>query len=301
MNILGKRLLIFGCGYIGGEAARQAISQGAHVMALTRNSVTAAHLREIGAEVVVDDLAAQTWHAQIAGEFDFVLNAVSSGGGGLEGYRRSYLDGMRSIIRWTQRNPIIGTLVYTSSTAVYPQDGGITVGETSATAGAGERGQILLEAERVLQSGFSGSGACNQGRYFILRLAGIYGPDRHHLVDQVRGGEVSGRPDSRLNLIHRDDVCGAIWAAFLSPAQVRNQILNVADDTPSMKAEVVSWLASELGVAMPTFSGLPAGGRRAVTPDRIISNAWIKTVLGWAPRFADFRQGYKNRLALDGE
>jgi hypothetical protein len=59
----------------------------------------------------------------------------------------------------------------------------------------------------------------------------------------------------------------------------------------------VGWLAERLGVAVPAFTGEPIGGRRAVTPDRRISNARIKTVLGWRPLFPDFRAGYGNVLS----
>jgi len=37
-NAHGRRMAIFGCGYVGGEVARQAISRGWEVTALTRNA-----------------------------------------------------------------------------------------------------------------------------------------------------------------------------------------------------------------------------------------------------------------------
>jgi len=54
-------------------------------------------------------------------------------------------------------------------------------------------------------------------------------------------------------------------------------------------------------VAPPAFTGLPLSGRTAATPDRIIANDRIKCVLGWAPRFASFREGYENVLAGDAK
>src|SRR5437868_6697375 len=93
-NISGKRLVIFGCGYVGSEVARQGIRRGLQVTALTRNEAKASLLREAGATVVLADLASGDWHREIAGGADLVLNCVSSGGGGIEGYRKSYLGGM---------------------------------------------------------------------------------------------------------------------------------------------------------------------------------------------------------------
>jgi hypothetical protein len=75
----------------------------------------------------------------------------------------------------------------------------------------------------------------------------------------------------------------------------------VADDRPARKAEVVAWLAAKLGVPEPRFTGLPAGGRRAVTPDRSILNGRLKSVLGWKPAYPDFRGGYENVLAAGAD
>jgi phosphoglycerate dehydrogenase-like enzyme len=36
-SLRGKRLVIFGCGYVGTAVAREALAAGVHVEALTRN------------------------------------------------------------------------------------------------------------------------------------------------------------------------------------------------------------------------------------------------------------------------
>jgi len=284
----GKHLVIFGAGYVGTEVARQAVARGMRVTALTRNAEKAGALRVLGVETMVADLDGAHWHGNpaLAGGADFALNCVSSGGGGADGYRRSYVEGMRSVLAWAKRVPM-GTMVYTSSTSVYPQDGGVRVDETAPTDGAGESGKILLEAEALLRAW--------SGRGFVLRLAGIYGPQRHHLLDQLRegAGVVAGRGDHHLNLIHRDDIAGTVWAAFAAPAETSGGIFNVADDGAVPKAEVLNWLAARLGVPEPVFSGAPATGRRAVTPDRVVANDKIKQVLGWRPRYPTFREGYR--------
>lgn len=287
-NFSGKRLVIFGCGYVGAEVAREAVARGCRVTALTRNPAKAEALRTAGVEAVVADLAGSEWHARIAGGADGVLNCVSSGGGGIEGYRRSYVEGMASIVMWAQTRGTAGTMIYTGSTSVYPQGGGARVDETAPTVGAGERAQLLLEAERLLRTS-EGAAA----RWFVLRLAGIYGPGRHHLLEQVRAGEVAGRGDYRLNLIHRDDIAAAIWAALEAPPTVANEVFNLADDGAATKADVVAWLAARLGVATPRFTGEPAAGRREVTPDRAIVADKARALLGWRPRYATFREGYE--------
>ena len=294
-SIRGKRLVIFGCGYVGTAIAREAQAMGLRVEALTRNPDRAAALVKLGAAAVVVDLATDTWHQRIAPGAEFVLNCVSSGGGGAAEYRRSYVGGMQSILGWAGRSAV-GTFVYTSSTSVYPQTGGMVVDETAPTEGAGANGRILLEAEALLRKA---GPAC--GRWFILRLAGIYGPGRHHLLDQILDGaaEMAGSGEQRLNLAHRDDIAGAVWSAFMAPATSVDRIFNVADGCPGTKAEVVDWLAAQVGRAPPRFSGGPASVRRgfAEPPDRLIGNARLRAELGWRPAYVSFREGYRQILS----
>ena len=54
----GKRLVIFGAGYVGGELARQAVAAGMRVTTLTRNDEKARAFSADGIEAVVADLAA---------------------------------------------------------------------------------------------------------------------------------------------------------------------------------------------------------------------------------------------------
>lgn len=295
MSLQGKRLVILGCGYIGSALAEVALARGARVEALTRNQAKAAALEAKGVNVVVADLAKSDWHGRIAAGADYVVNCVSSGGP--EHYRTSYVDGMHSILTWAKKGPRpVGTLVYTSSTAVYPQGGGAVVDETAEAPGSTPNGAIIRESELLLQS----APATAVKRHFILRLAGIYGPGRHHLLDQLRAGaaELGGCGDHRLNLVHRDDIVAAMLACLAAPAAIGSAVFNVADSAPAMRAEVVAWLSERLGRPVPGLDGSP-GARRggAPMPDRIISNEKLRRTLGWQPRYADFRNGFESLLS----
>jgi nucleoside-diphosphate-sugar epimerase len=291
-NLAGRHLVIFGCGYVGAAVARWAATLGLRVTALTRNAASALLLREVGIETVVADLAGTTWHNEIDAVPDFAINCVSSGGGGTEGYRHSYLQGTESIAAWASARGGVANFLYTSSTSVYPQGGGALVEETLPVSAATDRAQILIDTEARVQSSPQA-----WHRWFILRLAGIYGPGRHQLLEQVRAGEVAGTGEQHLNLIHRDDIVSAVAVCLTAPTSVANEIFNVADDGGARKAEVVTWLAGELGLPLPKFTGLPLGDRRGVTPDRVIANRKLKTMLGWRPRYSTFREGYANLLS----
>jgi nucleoside-diphosphate-sugar epimerase len=278
-----KHLVVLGAGYVGAEVVRQGLARRMRVTALTRNAGKARALKEAGAEVVVVDLAGDDWHVRVKDGADYVLNCVSSGGGGPEAYRHSYVEGMKSVLAWASRVPV-GAIVYTGSTSVYSQGGGVRVDEEASVEETRAAGSPLVEAEDLLLA-WAGGKAC------VLRLAGIYGPGRHYLLDQLRdgSGEVAGHGEHRLNLIHRDDIAGAVWAAFEGGAE---GVFNVADDGAAAKVEMTAWLAMKLGVPRPRFTGEPATGRRRVTPDRVIANDKIKRVLGWRPVYPSFREGY---------
>lgn len=285
-----KHLVVFGAGYVGGELARQAMTRGMQVTALTRNAEKAAQLRANGIQVIEEDLASHVWHRRIAGPVDYVLNSVSSGGGGVEGYQHSYVEGMRSVVQWAQSHEI-NTFVYTGSTSVYPQDHGTEVSELSETGTDNERTARLLDAEKIARESDAFV------RCFILRLAGIYGPGRHHVLNQIRaGGALAGTGDHRLNLIHRDDICRAIWAVFAAPKELRNEVFNVSDDAPVTKRELVEWLASRLQFPCPIFDPELPSVRRRIVPDRVIVNRKLKEMVGWIPEYPDYRAGYESIL-----
>lgn len=284
-KLRGKTLVVFGCGYVGAELARQALGAGMRVTALTRSADKAAALRAEGVTVIEGDLAEDRWHARLAGEVELAVNSVSSGGGDAAQRERSYVGGLRSILAWAQGHPV-RTLVQLSSISVYPQTGGERVDETAETRGVGERGAVQLAAEALLRDA-----PPVVRRWFVLRLGGIYGPGRTVLLAKIRAGlPLGGCAEEHLNLIHRDDVCGAIWAAAGAPEEVRNEIFNVTDDGAATRGEIARALAHWSGALAPRFSG-EAG------TDRIVASDKIKRVLGWQPRFATFREGYANLLS----
>jgi nucleoside-diphosphate-sugar epimerase len=295
MDLLGKRIAILGCGYLGERVAQQALAWGAEVVALTRNQHQAERLSAFGLnQIVVAELDSDGWHPLIDRRQDLVLNCVASAGGGVEGYRKSYLQGMRSLVRWVeQRSSQVDSLIFTSSTSVYAQNKGEWVSEEDPAEGATEGAGILREAEALLEEPPPGV-----ERSFILRLGGIYGPGRHHLLDRAFQPQLQQEEgdDIHLNSIHTADICAAIWAAYSAPPEVRGGVFNIVDDAPAPKGEILQWLHAE-GKERGLLRA--AGGastsplrRRARRTDRKISNRKARETLLWNPRFPDYRAGY---------
>ena len=286
--------MIFGCGYVGTALAKALLAAGVQVGAFTRTVETAAHLQALGlGEVIIADLHGSVWHDRLQGSYYAVVNCVSSAGGGPEGYRKSYVEGQRSILQWLEGQSTVHTYLYTGSTSVYPQDGGVEVDETVDTSAALPTVQALLEAEQILAAA-----ADRLGAWYVLRLAGIYGPGRHYLLNMLRSGErvIPGVGDYFLNLIHREDIVSAICRALAYIGPPASGIYNLADNAPARKAEIVEWLAEQLGVPMPRFDPdqvSPRLKRRSGhMPSRRVLSGKFRRTFGWTPRYADFRAGY---------
>ena len=85
----------------------------------------------------------------------------------------------------------------------------------------------------------------------MLRLSGIYGPGRTRLVDLVRSGRATypPGPPRYANRIHRDDAAGALAHLLRLPAPAALYL--GVDDAPVDLAEVLTFLAVELGAPLP--------------------------------------------------
>ena len=286
------KIAVLGCGYVGAEFARQARASGHDVLGVVRSEASRDKLRAEGIAAEAFDLQAGDW-AALPGRFDAVVYAASTGGGGPEAYALAYDVGVKRALAWAHA---VGahSFVFTSSTGVYRQDDGSRVDETSPVGGAPTADAILGGEQAVSTSGFA--------KARVLRFGGLYGPGRHHLVDQLRRGDhvIGGRVDHFINYLHRDDAASSILAAIVGgPAGAR--VYNVGDGNPVTKAALAKWIAQRLGVAEPIFDpAAPAGPRVAkggrTQPNRIVATARMRAELAWNPRYADIFTGLAELL-----
>lgn len=198
------------------------------------------------------------------------------------GYRAAYVDGLRHVLGWLQaRGQRPRRLLFVSSTGVYAQTDGGWIDEESPALSQAYSGRIMLDAEQVaLDSGIPAT---------RVRLAGIYGPGREWLLNQVRQGyRVVSEPPLYANRIHADDAAGLL--AFLLRADAGGQALEDCyigvDDAPVAMHEVVDYLRQRLGVSQwaDEHSVRRAGSKRC-------SNRRARA-LGWVPRYPSYREGY---------
>ena len=280
------RVLIVGCGYVGLPLGAELLRQGHAVFGLRRSG--ADELRAAGIGPLRADVTRVETLATLPRDFDWVVNCAASGGGSAEDYRRLYWDGNRNLNSWLAEAPP-KKFVYTSSTSVYGQDDGAIVTETSPADPETPTAQVLVETEKLLLAAARGGFPA-----VIVRAAGIYGPGRGHACKQFLRGEARLEGDGLrfMNMIHRDDLAGAIIAALARGEP--GEIYNAADDEPVTQLAFFTWLAAELRRALPPQAAADEESwrKRGLTNKRV-SNTKLRTRLGYEFKYPDFRAGYR--------
>lgn len=252
------RLLIFGLGYSAARIAALAEARGAVVTGTTRD----------GRDGTVRFDAAD---AALAGA-THVLSSVPPDNGGDPVLARygAALGGK--------------ALAYLSSTGVYGDTGGAWVDETAAIGG---RRPARAEADLAWLA----------RRARVFRLPGIYGPGRSAL-DRAATGEARRVGGAGVfSRIHVDDLAAGVWAGLDAPPGA----YNLADDLPAHADIVACFAAALLGIPEPplvALASLSPAARAFHGENRRVATAKAKRVLGWTPRYPDYRAGLRAVSAI---
>jgi len=276
------RILIAGCGYVGEATADLFHSAGWNVEGWVHSKQSAVRLSAKPYSTRVLDVSRRGDVAKRAGAFDAVIHCASSGGGDAEAYREIYLDGARHLLETFPQAKIL----FTSSTSVYAQRDGSWVTEESETKPLRETSQILLDVEKLV---------LEKGR-IVVRLAGIYGPQRSALLSKFLNGTATIDPsnDRFVNQVHRDDIASALFLLLNREAQESAQIYNVVDDEPILHSECYGWLAQRLNRSLPPIGKSERPRKRGDTNKRV-SNSKLHQ-LGWTPDYPTFRDAMENSI-----
>lgn len=282
------RVLIIGCGYVGLPLGAALVGRGHEVFGVRRAAASAEPLKAAGIQPLVADITRREQLDTLPQGWDWVINLVSSSKGGAPEYRQAYLEGTRHLLDWLKPTPP-RKFLYTSSTGVYGQTDGSQVKETSPTEPTAETSRILVQTEQVLLH------ADQEWKFpaVILRVAGIYGPDRGYYFKQFLNNEVriAGRGERILNMIHLDDLVEIIISAlsYGRPGEVYNAV----DDEPVAEVHFYRWLSETLGKWMPPFAPEEEGElrKRGATSKKVL-NRKLKMELGYRFKYPTFRQGY---------
>jgi nucleoside-diphosphate-sugar epimerase len=235
---------------------------------------------------VTADLGLVASLEELPAGIDAVFYMASPGGPDDGYYRAAYVDGLSNLLAVLDRRGERPKRIFlVSSTAVYAQDDGSWVDESSPTEPTHFSGKRLLEAEELLRScPFAAT---------IIRFGGIYGPRRVRLIENVRAGRAVYRksPPQWTNRIHRDD-CAGVLQHLMRLERPASVYLGV-DCEPAEDGAVLRWLAGVLGAPTPRAvrAGDPGlrsmrGGNKRCRNDRLVES-------GYRFRYPTFREGYR--------
>jgi len=289
------RVLIAGCGYVGEAAANTFRERGWEVEGWTATVESVAKLSQRPYSVRAVDVTDHDAMSKPSGEFDVVVHCVSSRGGDEEQYRRLYFTGARNLLRTFP----LATLLFTSSTSVYPQTDGSVVDETSPAEPRHEKGKILRETENLVLAAGG----------IIARLGGIHGPRRSFFLSRfLESGTPPEGNDRLINQVHRDDIVSALLLLAERRAESRGEIFNVVGDRPIKAKKAYEWLSSRLnkpGAVSPTATwerdrGELGRSGGAAHPKRGNSNKHVSNrklrALGWEPRYPTFESAMSENI-----
>ena len=270
------RILVLGCGYVGLPLAQELVRLGHEVHAARRSP-----FRANGITTHQVDVTQRDSFGSLPREFDWVFLTASSSRGDTMMHRAVFIDGTHNLLNWLGNSR--ARVLFTSSTSVYPQTNGNWVDEKSPEKPSTGTAQHLAQAEEML---IESDHSCT-----ILRVSGIYGPERGHLYRQfLRDEAVISEAGKRwMNMIHREDVIGAMLAAI----ETEPGVYNATDDEPVTQSVFFQWLAGRLGKSMPP-TGKAVQGKRAFTNKRV-NNEKLKAD-GWTLKYPTFRKGYEDLI-----
>ena len=274
------RVLIAGCGDVGGELARRLLAAGCEVYGLRRR----AHLLPAGVRPVAGDVRDPESLRGLPSGLDVLCYTAAADGHTAAAYRAAYVDGVRNVLCAVGRTSALRRVVYTSSTRVYSHNNGEWVDEDSSTGGDDIYARLLLEGEAAARECAAPA--------VVVRLAGIYGPGRTRLIDRVREGEPCSAAIT--NRIHRDDCAGVLHHVMRLERPL--PLYLGADHEPATQCAVTGWIAERLGLPAPPRGETGSGGLgKRCRNARLVAS-------GYEFKYSGFREGYEAMIAdLAGE
>jgi UDP-glucose 4-epimerase len=304
-------LVAGGAGYIGSHVTR-ALREAGYAVVVYDDLSTGYRWAVRDAELIVGDLADR---ARLEGLFaergfgallHFAANIwVGESVREPARYYRSNVANALNLFELAARYGV-SRIVFSSTAAVYGEPGVALIDETLPLAPINPYGASKMMAERILADVASAAGL----RYVVLRYFNVAGadvegrigeatPNNSHLVKVACEAAIGIRPGIAINgidyptpdgtcvrdYIHVEDLAAAhIEALRHLERGGGSEVFNCGYGHGFSVREVVDAVAQVSGVAMRIEEGARRPGDPAVL---VASNAKIREVLGWQPRYDD--------------
>lgn len=286
LNTTMAKVLIIGCGDLGGELASQLVRLGVETIGVRRSG------SPLDGVVIIQADVTQTVSLEAIKsiEPEILVYCVAANGQTDEQYKAHYVDGLRHVLETQQANLKLKHVFFVSSTRVYGQKTYDFLDENDEALPCDFGGERLLEAEALLNTL-----TCS---HTVLRLSGIYGAGRLRMINLAKSTEKWPVQNSWTNRIHRDDaaafmvflVMQALEEGSLLIGGVMSSCFIVTDSRPVTQHEVLHWIANQLHINPPTkvSSSIHSG-------KRLSNKAMLAT--GFKLKYPNYQAGYQALLS----
>ncbi len=304
-------------GAIGRPLVTQLLAAGHDVIGLARTEARAHELRQRGAEAAVGDAldAERLIKSVLRAKPDAVIHQLTAipheihprkVGRQFERTNRLRTEATRSLIEGARQAGARRFLAQSIAFAYRSVGGPVKTEEDplwdDPPAAYASSMNAILDLERQVQQTASG---------IVLRYGFFYGPGTAYARDGSAAHRVRERQfpivadgTGTFSFIHVEDAAAATIAALERGA---TGVYNVVDDEPAPVREWLPVYAEVLGAPsprrVPKFLARLIAGRYGIymmTELRGASNAKAKASLGWSPRYASWRTGFREALGTSG-
>jgi len=268
---------IIGCGWLGTPLAKTLLAEDVDVLATRSNKENTAVLTEQGIEAEVlllpattAEMFAQLNQHRVFKQHNLVIAITPQFKQG----RADYGEKVAQLVEAAKVQGQVKRIILLSSSAVYNGLLGVVNEETSLDLSA-EKVQALHDAEQAV---LKFSNRSQLRRSYVLRLAGLVGPNRHPGKFLINSRIVKA-PDSPVNLIHQQDAQGLVLSLLNTEAPTG--VFNGVSDTHVSKKSYYQAAAKALSLPEPKFSDVELSAKEQPAPRRIVNGDKAQQVLSY--------------------
>lgn len=265
----GMKLFVLGAGYVGKALLSRLKDQGHILYASTTQEEKVESLRFYTPHVWILKGDEKTKLQEILDLCDGMVILIAPKN--RDDYEETYLRTAKTVLSVlkTKKKPFY--LLYTSSTGVYENLQSEWVTEEQIVQPKSEKARILLETEKIyLECSTDNVTTC------ILRLGGIYGPDRELLrrAKHLSGKKMLETGDEPTNHIHLEDIVSAI--VFCQNHRLSG-IYNLVNDDHPTRRTLYNALCKSAHMEPPEWNSVPKDSRLSykVSNDKIHQAGFI--------------------------
>jgi nucleoside-diphosphate-sugar epimerase len=267
-------VLLFGCGKLGTEIAIKLHLAGLNVVGVRQSSTQL----PLGIQTIQADVFDSKTLLLINNiKPNIVIYCLAATVQTDENYQKYYVDGLRNVLETQKLNPHLWRIIFISSTRVYGYSHSDLLNEESIAIPKDFGGKRLLEAEALLNA--------NHLPYTVLRLSGIYGPNRFYLLNLATNPTKWPETNTWTNRIHQTDAAGFV-AYMLSRLNIQalETLYLVTDSMPTLQYDILQWLAEAMSVESNRLVPTLQIGKR-LSNQRMLST-------GYKLQYPTYKNGY---------